>query len=81
MIKLKRMRWAWHVAHIEKRGMHIGFLWESQKGRDHEEDVDIDGKMILKWIFERGDIDSIDLGQGRDQWRALVYTVMNIRVP
>jgi hypothetical protein len=25
--------------------------------------------------------DWIDLAQGRDRWRALVYTVMNLRVP
>jgi hypothetical protein len=26
-------------------------------------------------------MDWIDLGQGRDQWRALVYKEMNLRVP
>jgi hypothetical protein len=28
-----------------------------------------------------GDMDWIDLAQDRDQWRALVNTVMNIRLP
>jgi hypothetical protein len=28
-----------------------------------------------------GDMDWIDLAQDRDQWRALVKTVMNLRVP
>jgi hypothetical protein len=37
-------------------------------------------KMGLREI-EWGDIDWIDLAQDRDQWRALVNTVMNIRVP
>jgi hypothetical protein len=28
-----------------------------------------------------GDMDWIDLTQGRDQWRAFVNTTMNLRVP
>jgi hypothetical protein len=35
------------------RGMHIGFLWESQKERDHYGDVDVGGRVILKWILEK----------------------------
>jgi hypothetical protein len=30
---------------------------------------------------ESGGIDWIDLAQDKDQWRALVYTAMNLRVP
>jgi hypothetical protein len=29
----------------------------------------------------RGGIDWIDFGQDKEQWRALVNTVMNLRVP
>jgi hypothetical protein len=35
MMKSMRMRWAEHVARMGKRGMHTGYWWESQKGRDH----------------------------------------------
>jgi hypothetical protein len=37
-------------------------------------------KMGLKEIEWDG-VDWIDMAQGRDQWRALVNTVMNILVP
>jgi hypothetical protein len=36
-----------------RRGMHIGYSWESQKGRDHWEDQYVGGWTILKWILER----------------------------
>jgi hypothetical protein len=38
-------------------------------------------KMDLKREIEWDGMDLIDLAQGRDQWRALVNTVMNLRVP
>jgi hypothetical protein len=37
-------------------------------------------KMYLRVIGLRG-MDWIDLTQGRDQWRLLVNTVINLRVP
>jgi hypothetical protein len=46
------------------------------------EDPGVDGRIILKWILERlggRGADWIDLAQDRDRWRALVYTVMNLR--
>jgi hypothetical protein len=44
------------------------------------EDPGVDGRIILKWIFESfngGGIDWIDMTQNRDRWRALASTVMN----
>jgi hypothetical protein len=41
-----RMKWAGHVAHIK--------LWlEKCKGRDHLENLAIDGRIMLKWISEK----------------------------
>jgi hypothetical protein len=45
--------------------MHVGFLWESQKERNHWEDVDVGGIIILKWMLERWDV----LAQVREQSR------------
>jgi hypothetical protein len=66
----------------EKRNMHIGFWWASQKtplGRPgHRWDNNI--KMDLRetrW----GGMDWIDLPENKDQWRALVNMVMNLQVP
>jgi hypothetical protein len=46
-------------------------------------DPDVDGRIILKWMFEKwnGGMDWIDLVQHRDRWRAPVNAVMNLRVP
>jgi hypothetical protein len=42
------MKWAGHVAHTEEMRSSYIHLLESQKGRDHLEDVGIDGKIILE---------------------------------
>jgi hypothetical protein len=53
MIKSRRMRWAGLVARMGRRGMHIGYWWESQKVRGHQEDQDVGEWTILKYILER----------------------------
>jgi hypothetical protein len=35
IIKSRKMIWASHVARMRRRGMHVGFWWESQKEIDH----------------------------------------------
>jgi hypothetical protein len=77
MIKSRRMRWAGHVARMGRSGMHIGYWCESQMEGNHCGDLDIGGRITLKWILEIW----IDLAQRRDQWMALANTVMNLRVP
>jgi hypothetical protein len=57
---------------------------ENVKGRDHLEDLGIDGKidirMDLREIGWEG-MDGMHLDQERDQWWALVNPVMNLLVP
>ena len=53
------------------------------EGRNHLEDPGLDGRIILKWIFDKwdGDVDLIDLSQDRVRWRAVVNAVMRLRFP
>jgi hypothetical protein len=37
---------------VRIRGMHRGYWWERQKERDHQEDKEVGGWIILKWILE-----------------------------
>jgi hypothetical protein len=39
--------------HGGRSGMHIEFWWESQKEREHRKDLDVGGRIILKWILEK----------------------------
>jgi hypothetical protein len=43
MIKSRRMRCAGHVARMGRRGMHVGYWWESQKERGHWQDHNVGG--------------------------------------
>jgi hypothetical protein len=42
--------------------------------------LDINGWIILKWILEEydGTVNWIHLAEHRDQWQALVNTIMNL---
>jgi hypothetical protein len=65
-----------------RRVMRIVFWLESQKERDHEEDQHVSGWIILKLIIQIGwgRMDWIHLAEDTEQWRALVNTVMNLRL-
>jgi hypothetical protein len=80
MIKSRRMRWAGYVARMRRRGMHVGYWWESRLlGRPRRRWVD-NIAMDLRELEWDG-MDWIELAQDRDQCRVLVNTVMNLRVP
>jgi hypothetical protein len=64
--------------------VHTWFWWGKLRQRDHLGDTGVGGTTILKWIFTKfgcGGMEWIDLAKDRDRWRALVNTVMNLRVP
>jgi alpha-glucosidase (family GH31 glycosyl hydrolase) len=68
----------WHA--WERGGKCTSFWWQSQKERDHLKDQGVDGiRMDLREIGQEG-VEWIQLAQDKDQWRALLNTVMNLRV-
>jgi hypothetical protein len=77
MIKSRKMRWAWHVARMEKRNAYRILVGKPEGkrplGRPRRNRVD---NIKIEW----NGMDWIHLAQDRDQWRALVNTVMNLRV-
>jgi hypothetical protein len=80
IIKSREMRWAGHVARIRVKMNAYGTLVINTEGKrplgrprfrlvDNIREIGWDG------------VDWIDMTQDRDQWKALVNTVLNLRVP
>jgi hypothetical protein len=38
--------------------VHTGFWWGDLREGDHLEDLDVDGSIVLKWIFKKCDGES-----------------------
>jgi hypothetical protein len=49
------MRWAGHVARLEKRGVSAGFWCGYLREKEISKDLDVDGRIILKCIFNTWD--------------------------
>jgi hypothetical protein len=79
MIKSGRMRWTGHVAYAGEKRNECRILAGKPGGKNHEEDLDIGGRIILTDLREIGwgGVDWIDLTVDREQWRAFVTTAMN----
>jgi hypothetical protein len=50
------MRWAGHIARRGRREERTGFWWGNLTERNHLEDPDIGGRIILRWIFRKWDV-------------------------
>ena len=53
VVKSRRMRWAGHVARMGRGEVCTGFWWGNLRERVHWRDPDVDGRIILRWIFRK----------------------------
>jgi hypothetical protein len=84
VVKSRRMRWVGHVARMGEKVNAYRILVGKPEGRSSL------GRPRRRWVnnikidvreIEWDGMDWIDLVQDRNQWRGLVNTVMNLRVP
>jgi hypothetical protein len=83
-MKSRRMRWAGHVACIrERRNAYRILVGKPQGKRPLERPRRTWADNIKIDLREKGwgGMNWIEAAQDREQWRALVNTVMNFRVP
>jgi hypothetical protein len=84
MIKSRRLRWVGHVTRMgKKRNTYMLLVGKPEGMRPL-------GKPRRSWVdnikmhlleIGWGGVDWIGLDQDKDKWRALVNSVMNLRVP
>jgi hypothetical protein len=83
-MKWRRMRWAEYVVLMgEKRNAYMLLMGNTERKRPL-------GRPRRRWVDNIrmdveevgwGDVDWIRLAQDRNRWRALVNSVLNLRVP
>jgi hypothetical protein len=83
-MKARQMKWAGHVARMGEKRNTYRLLVGKPEGRRPL------GRPRRRWLDNVrmdlvevgwGDVDWIGLFQGRDRWRALVNSVLNLRIP
>jgi hypothetical protein len=84
IIKSRRMRWAGHVTRMGERRNAYRLLVGNPEGKRPL------GRPTHRWVDNIrmdlgevgwGDVEWIDLAKDRNRWRALVNSVLNLRVP
>jgi hypothetical protein len=84
IIRARRMRWAGHVPRMGEKKNAYKLLAGKPKGRRPL------GRPKRRWLDNIrmdlvevgwGDLDWIGLAQDREKWKALVNSVLNLRVP
>jgi hypothetical protein len=84
IIKSRKMRWAGHVERMGEKRNAYRLLVGKPEGRRPQ------GRPRRRWMdnirmdlgeVEWGDVDWIGLGKDRNRWRALVNSVLNLRIP
>ena len=63
---------------MRKRRGAYGTWWRNLTYIVHLEDKDVDGRIILRWIYKKqdGGVNWIDLAQIRREWQVFVNTAM-----
>jgi hypothetical protein len=84
IIKSRRMRWAGHVGRMGEKSNVYRLLVGNPEGKRPL------GRPTHRWVdnirldlgeVRRGDVDWIGLAKDRNRWRALVNSILNLRVP
>ena len=64
VVKSRIMRWVEHVACMWENKTYTGFWWGNLRERNDLADPDVDGRIILKWIFGKWNLGS---------WNVLIW--------
>jgi len=81
--KSRRTKWAGHVTHMgERRGSYMFFVGKPERriplGRNRRRWED---NIKMGFSEVEGGMDWVDMAWDRNRWRAVVITIMKLRVP